>query len=111
MLILIKIYQTTGLSGVKKYLQDNNINLMNNNSINEVDANGFTALYLACINNHLDLVRFLLENGANPNCKTRSGWTPLLYAASEQKTEMMSLLLDYRADPHVFDSSFNTPLI
>lgn len=110
MLILIKIYQTTGLSGVKKYLQDNNINLMNNNSINEVDANGFTALYLACINNHLDLVRFLLENGANPNCKTRSGWTPLLYAASEQKTEMMSLLLDYRADPHVFDSSFNTPL-
>ena len=108
--ILIKIYQKKGLGRVKKYLQDNNINLMNNNSIDEVDANGSTALYLACINNHLDLVQFLLEHGANPNCKARSGWTPLLYAASEKNIRLMNLLLEYHADPHVLDPTFNTPL-
>ncbi|WP_131795043.1 ankyrin repeat domain-containing protein [Fluoribacter gormanii] len=110
MLTLIKIYQTSGLSGVKKYLQDNNINLMNNNSIDEVNADGFTALFLACMNNHVDLVRFLLEHGANPNYKTRSGYTPLFYAASETKIKLINLLLEYHADPHVLDSTFTTPL-
>ena len=46
-------------------------------------------------------LRFLLENGADPNIPTNNGQTALLIATSRQNTEYVSLLLAHNADAAV----------
>ena len=46
------------------------------------DAYGVTPLMRACFRGNLKLARLLIEKGANPNARTRYGFTPLIYAAS-----------------------------
>ena len=53
--------------------------------LDAVDPDGSTALALAAINGHADVVTTLLENGANPNLADRTGMTPL-YAAVDLHT-------------------------
>ena len=38
-----------------------------NVDINHQDKDGRTALYIAAFNGHLDMIRLLLDAGANPN--------------------------------------------
>jgi ankyrin repeat protein len=45
--------------------------------INQANADKFTPLLLAIINGHLDLAKFLLDHGADPNATTLSGLTAL----------------------------------
>lgn len=62
-----------------------------------------TPLYLAVANQNSDaeLVRLLLERGANPNIMDASaGNTPLTEAAFRQSKEIVSLLLAANADPN-----------
>ena len=40
----------------------------------------------------------LLKNGANPNCKTNSGETPIYYASLYQKNDLYNLLKKYGAE-------------
>ncbi len=47
---------------------------------NETDELGRTALFMAAHNNHLDVVRVLLANGADPNRAAHDGQTPLSQA-------------------------------
>ena len=54
-------------------------------SLDAVDPDGSTALALATINGHADVVAVLLERGANPNVADRAGMTPL-YAAVDLHT-------------------------
>ena len=45
------------------------------------DSNGDTALHDACRKGHVDIVNYLLANGANAELKDwRSDWTPLQVA-------------------------------
>lgn len=46
-----------------------------------------------------DLVRWLLENGANPNIRDVEGMTPLRYALFRMDFEAVELLLQHGADP------------
>ena len=41
---------------------------------------GDTALHKACRNGHVDIVKYLLDNGANTELKECSDWTPLQVA-------------------------------
>jgi ankyrin repeat protein len=41
---------------------------------------GSTALHGAAVSNQPSIVKFLLDHGANPEAKTKSGWTPLMMA-------------------------------
>ena len=59
--------------------------------INEVTDKG-TALHVACIYNREEIGRFLLENGANPRAKDRSGRMPIDFAEDAQ---MLALLREY----------------
>jgi len=59
---------------------------------------------------HLEVVKLLLEHGADPNVKNRDGKTPLHNAASEGHLEVVKLLLERGADPNVKDDDGNTPL-
>ena len=61
-------------------------------------------------NNQLDLVRFLLENGANLEAKTSKGHTPLHFAVLYKKIEVVKLLIQKGADINATDGFKNTPL-
>ncbi len=67
---------------------------------------GATPLHEAVMGGHIDVVRILLEEGANPNLKIRytsgdstymEGRTPLNYAAKTQNIAIMRLLIQARA--------------
>lgn len=45
-----------------------------------------------------EIVRYLLNKGANPDLTKPGGWTPLMFAANYGNTESLQLLLDAGAD-------------
>lgn len=56
-----------------------------------MSAHGDTALNFAALNGHVDIVKLLVENGAPVSPAT--GWTPLHYAAFENRTGVINYLL------------------
>jgi ankyrin len=46
--------------------------------INHGDENGIAALHVAAKKNMYPVVQVLLDNGANPNCRSKQGYTPLM---------------------------------
>jgi uncharacterized protein len=71
----------------------------------EVDAFGRgwmtgTALHSAASRLQSDIVRILLEAGANPDVRQSAGWTPLHAAAMNGDLTSLELLLAAGADPH-----------
>ena len=59
---------------------------------------GSTALMLACCNNDTDMVKLLLENGADPNIQSNLGFTALIYASCIGGIHCVRMLLDHNAD-------------
>ena len=57
-----------------------------------------TALAVACKHGHKELVRLLLENGADPNMVNNAGMTPLHFACLLGYTEIAEMLLNAGAD-------------
>ncbi len=66
-----------------------------------------TALHGACSSGHIELVRLLLERGANPNIRGMQMQTPIFHA---QSAEMAELLLAAGADPNAEDVDEWVPL-
>jgi hypothetical protein len=58
-------------SSVKRLLSIRNIN------VNAKDWNGDTPLHWAVENGHIEIIRLLLQNGADVNAKSRIGMTPV----------------------------------
>ena len=69
---------------------------------NEVRTNGYTPLHFAAYAGHTDVVRLLLDGGANPNiiAMTEDSVTPLFLAAQKGHTAVVRLLLAHNADPN-----------
>ena len=51
------------------------------------DPEGYTPLHLACLGFKMDTAALLLQNGADPNCQSRTGSLPLHYLARHHFTE------------------------
>ncbi len=68
-----------------------------------------TPLAIACNFGPLEMVRHLLDLGADPNVSSR-GMTPLHYAVSVDEPEFVRVLLDAGADPSLTDSEGRTAL-
>ncbi|GAB5367846.1 hypothetical protein AAMO2058_001266700 [Amorphochlora amoebiformis] len=62
-----------------------------------------TPLMLACRNKRKDIVKALLEGGANPSYGSGLGSCPLLIAASTGDYDMCRMLLEHKADPESHD--------
>lgn len=75
---------------------------------NGVDSNRYyfddsTALFKACRNGHLKIVKLLLAHKTNVDCVSDIGggwerWTPLVWACSEGKSDLVRILLDNKAN-------------
>ena len=76
-------------------------------------ATGRTALTEAAIQGQLDVVRLLLERGANLNWQDRAvGFTPLGWAANQGHESIVRALLEAGADPNLATPEFlRTPLM
>ncbi|XP_073708292.1 protein phosphatase 1 regulatory subunit 12C isoform X1 [Garra rufa] len=65
--------------------------------VNSANADGITALHQACIDGSMEMVEFLLSQGANVNHVDSEGWTPLHVAASCGNLEITEFLLRHGA--------------
>ncbi|KAM6407204.1 ankyrin repeat and SOCS box protein 3 isoform 1-T3 [Pluvialis apricaria] len=78
---------------------------------NEVTTEATTALFLAVENEHADIVKFLLQHGANvEGPHSWSGWNSLHQASFQGCTEMMKILMDKGASKECKDDFGITPL-
>ena len=74
-------------------------------------GNGFTALHYATLFNRTDVIKRLVDEGADVNRQDR--WykdTPLHLAARDNYTEAVRLLLDNGADINLKNNDNKTPL-
>ena len=58
---------------------------------------GDSPLHIACSESHLEVTRYLLEQGADRD-KANGGWTPLHTAADFGRLDIVNLLMVYGAD-------------
>lgn len=63
---------------------------------NSADPNGFTPIHAAASYGHLELLRYLLENGGNVNIQDSDGDTPLHHTESLETAKI--LIQEYKAD-------------
>jgi ankyrin repeat protein len=91
------IASTFGHLGVLEVLKENGCDFRYN------DPNVAPALLLAVCNKHMEVAKFLLQSGADPDCQLPSNFgmpmiTPLCLAAHHGEREWAELLLHYKAD-------------
>jgi len=65
------------------------------------NGDGNSALWLACVGRHLDMIDLLVDAGINLDNQNDNGATALMYAASSGRTEVVERLLARGADPAV----------
>lgn len=83
------------------------------NIVNEVDATSKTPLFYAIFNGtdeQVNIIRILIENGANLNEQDLSGKTPLHYASELGRVRCIPFLLQKGAKLDIRDKSGKTPL-
>ena len=70
-------------------------------SIDLVNNDGNSAVWLACYSNDLHTLQALIESGAQIDIQNDNGATPLIYSASAGREEMVVKLLTAGADVHL----------
>ncbi|XP_068445402.1 protein phosphatase 1 regulatory subunit 12C [Clinocottus analis] len=78
--------------------------------INCSNADGITALHQSCIDGSMEIVSFLLDNGANVNQVDSEGWTPLHVAASCGYPDIADFLLQHGASVSAVNCDGDVPM-
>lgn len=74
------------------------------------DHDGYTPLHRACYENHMEIAKLLLRNGANISSQTNELWQPLHSASKWHSNQCIVLLLDWGADINALTRGGFTPL-
>jgi len=90
------------------------IQVANNNSqivLNLLDKETYSdSLFIACENEYLEIVKLLIENGADINKSDNYGQTPLFIACQNGYLEIVKLLIENGADINKSNNNGKTPL-
>ena len=78
--------------------------------VNVKDEDEYTPLHRASYNNHLDMISFLLANGADLNARTNDGWQAFHSACRWDNVDAAKLLINHGADIQVVTNGKNTAL-
>ena len=79
--------------------------------VDSVDGVGRTALQLAAMYNETDVIRELLQRGADVNKRDRNhGQTALHWSAMNNSTDAIQLLLENGASTTIKDKKGRTPI-
>ncbi|CAO2627287.1 Protein phosphatase 1 regulatory subunit 12C [Lemmus lemmus] len=78
--------------------------------LDSTNADGISALHQACIDENLEVVHFLVEQGAAVNQADNEGWTPLHVAASCGYLDIARYLLSHGANIAAVNSDGDLPL-
>ncbi|KAG1715041.1 BCL-6 corepressor [Nymphon striatum] len=82
----------------------------NTNEVNSRDNAGYTPLHECCARGHVNIARYLLKYGADPNASAAGGIRPIHDAIENNHVEIVRLLLSYGADPTITTYSGASPL-
>ena len=66
--------------------------------VNALDTRGYSALHLAVENDHREVAKVLIDNGADVNSARNNHWTCILSAAFLGSTTLLELLVKHSAD-------------
>ena len=64
-----------------------------------MDSTGYTPLMLSSLSGSHDVVKFLLDRGADPSIAENDGYTPMHGAAFQGQAAVIKVLLEYGIDP------------
>ena len=100
--VQIKDMQQSDIEKIKELIKEGtNLNIF---------ADSMPPLYHAVNNGNLEIVKLLVENGADVNVKNVVGQTPLHEAARCGYFEIVKYLIDKGADINAYDCVERTPL-
>jgi hypothetical protein len=79
--------------------------------VNQRNKGGATSLHIACREGNFEIVKTLIDNGANVNIADNEGWTPLMRASLAGKKEIIEILLKNGAKANLLNSLNESALI
>jgi len=74
------------------------------------DQMGYTALTIATVNGHTDVIRLLLEAGANVNHRSKHKYFPLQWAVISNKEDIVRILMEYNTELNLVDDDGDATL-
>ncbi|XP_060770676.1 ankyrin repeat domain-containing protein 26 isoform X8 [Neoarius graeffei] len=84
--------------------------LAKKNDLNQLDKENRTALHIACVHGHTEVVQYLVENKVKLNLCDNQNRSALMKAVQCQQDRCVSILLEHEADPNLVDINGNTAL-
>ena len=101
------------LSSIQYLIEKEDVNI-NKKAVNNYDKQlikkGDSVLHIACFNNHLPIVEYLIKKGAEIDIKDSNGKTPLHIACEKGYLPIVEYLLDKDSDIEAKDNEETTPL-
>jgi hypothetical protein len=79
--------------------------------INQRNKGGATSLHIACREGNFEIVKILIENGANVNIVDNEGWSPLMRASLAGKEDIVEILLKNGAKAQLLNSLNESALV
>ena len=109
---LLRLINSVSITNYKQIEQEIENLLKRGANPNIIDEQNqqYTLLCIASENGYYNIVKLLLEYGADPNILSRGGDTALIGASQRNYTDTVKLLLEYSADPNLQDKKGSTAL-
>jgi ankyrin repeat protein len=85
--------------------------LLSEVGIDALDGYQRTSLIWTSFYNNTELLKWLLDNGANINHQDKNGFSSLHFAVKDHRFEATEILINSKADLELKDSNGNTPLM
>jgi ankyrin repeat protein len=79
--------------------------------VNQKNKGGATALHIACREGNPEIVRILLQNGANPNIQDNEGWSSLMRASIVGSPQIVDMLLTSGAKANLLNQQNESAIV